>query len=102
VGSLAVYGEEDVTSTDSDSEPEHEPEASPGTLGLDLDGLADPISLASKDDSIQLYLNPESGKLIVLLDGLRYSIVCLDVTTIRAELTLPEFDLPASCRYGDR
>ena len=71
-------------------------EASPGTLGLDLDRLADPVSLASKDDLIQLYLDLESGKLIVLVDGLRYSIACLDATTIRAEPTLPEFDLPAT------
>jgi proliferating cell nuclear antigen len=71
-------------------------EASPGTLGLDLDTLADPVSLASKDDLIQLFLDPESGKLIVLVDGLRYSLACLDATTIRAEPTLPEFDLPAT------
>jgi len=71
-------------------------EASPGTLGLDLDRLADPVGLASKNDLIQLYLDPESGKLIVLVDGLRYSLACLDATTIRAEPTLPEFDLPAT------
>ena len=71
-------------------------EASPGTLGLDLDRLADPVSLASKDDLIQLYLDPKSGKLIVLVNGLRYSLACLDATTIRAEPTLPEFDLPAT------
>ena len=71
-------------------------EASPGTLGLDLDRLADPVGLASKNDLIQLYPDPESGKLIVLVDGLRYSLACLDATTIRAEPTLPEFDLPAT------
>lgn len=49
-------------------------EASPGTLGLDLDRLADPVSLASKDDLIQLYLDSESGKLIVLVGELRYSL----------------------------
>lgn len=71
-------------------------EASPGTLGLSLDRLADPVRLASKDDLVQLFLNPESGKLIVVVDGLRYSMACLDSRTIRTEPTLPEFDLPAT------
>jgi proliferating cell nuclear antigen len=71
-------------------------EASPGTLGLSLDRLADPVRLASKDDLVQLFLDPESGKLIVVVDGLRYSMACLDSRTIRAEPTLPEFDLPAA------
>ncbi|WP_152043575.1 DNA polymerase sliding clamp [Salinigranum salinum] len=69
-------------------------EASPGTLGLNLDRLADPVRLASKDDLVQLFLDPESGKLIVVVDGLRYSMACIDSKTIRAEPTLPEFDLP--------
>ena len=71
-------------------------EASPGTLGLDLSRLADPVGLATKDDLVQLLLDPESGKLIVVVDGLRYSMACLDSRTIRAEPTLPEFDLPAT------
>jgi len=71
-------------------------EASPGTLGLSLDRLADPIRLASKDDLVQLFLDPESGKLIVVVDGLRYSMACLDSRTLQMEPTLPEFDLPAA------
>ncbi len=71
-------------------------EASPGTLGLNLDRLADPVRLASKDDLVQLFLDPESGKLIVVVDGLRYSMACLDSRTLQAEPTLPEFDLPAT------
>jgi proliferating cell nuclear antigen len=71
-------------------------EASPGTLGLSLDRLADPVRLASKDDLVQLFLDPELGKLIVVVDGLRYSMACLDSRTIRTEPTLPEFDLPAT------
>ncbi len=71
-------------------------EASPGTLGLNLDRLADSVRLASKDDLVQLFLDPGSGKLIVVVDGLRYSMACLDSRTIRTEPTLPEFDLPAT------
>ncbi len=71
-------------------------EASPGTLGLSLDRLADPVRLASKDDLVQLFLDPESGKLIVVVDGLRFSMACLDSRTLQAEPTLPEFDLPAT------
>jgi len=75
-------------------------EASLGTLGLNLDRLADPVSLASKDDLVQLFHDPESGKLIVVVDGLRYSMACLDSRTIRTEPTLPEFDLPAAVTVG--
>ena len=71
-------------------------EASPGTLGLNLDRLAGPVRLASKDDLVQMFLGPESGKLIVMVDGLRYSMACIDSKTIRAEPTLPEFDLSAA------
>lgn len=71
-------------------------EASPGTLGLDLSRLADPVGLATTDDLVQLFLDPESRKLIVVVDGLQYSMACLDPATIRSEPTLPEFDLPAS------
>ena len=71
-------------------------EASPGTLVLSLDRLADPVRLASKDDLVQLFLDPGSGKLIVVVDGLRYSMACLDSRTLQAEPTLPEFDLPAT------
>ena len=71
-------------------------EASPGTLGLNLDRLADPVRLASKDDLVQLFLSPESGKLIIVVDGLRYSMAGLDSRALQAEPTLPEFDLPAA------
>lgn len=47
-------------------------EATPGTLGLNLDRLADPVHLATKNDLVQLFLDPESGMLMVVVDGLRY------------------------------
>jgi proliferating cell nuclear antigen len=43
-----------------------------------------------------LFLDPESRKLIVVVDGLQYSMACLDPATIRSEPTLPEFDLPTT------
>ncbi|AXG06313.1 hypothetical protein DU500_07640 [Haloplanus rubicundus] len=45
---------------------------------------------------MQLFLDLESGKLIVVVGGLRYSMACIDSKTIRAEPTLPEFDPTAA------
>ena len=69
-------------------------DAAPGTLGVNLDRLAEPVGLASKDDLVQLHLDPESKKLLVVVDDLQYSMACLDPASIRAEPDIPEFDLP--------
>jgi DNA polymerase sliding clamp subunit (PCNA homolog) len=71
-------------------------EATPGVIGVDLDRLWDPVSLANKDDLVQLHLDIESRKLVVAVTGLEFQMACLDPATIRSEPTLPELELPAS------
>ena len=70
-------------------------DATPGVIGVDLDRLWDPVSLANKGDLVQLHLDTESRKLVVAV-GLKFQMACLDPTTIRSEPTLPELELPAS------
>ena len=71
-------------------------DATPGVIGVDLDRLWDPVSLANKGDLVQLHLDIESRKLVVAVTGLEFQMACLDPATIRSEPTLPELELPAS------
>jgi proliferating cell nuclear antigen len=71
-------------------------EATPGVMGVDLDRLWDPVSLANKGDLVQFHLDTESRKLVVAVTGLEFQMACLDPATIRSEPTLPELELPAS------
>ncbi|TSD13548.1 DNA polymerase sliding clamp [Haloglomus irregulare] len=71
-------------------------DATPGVIGVDLDRLWDPVSLANKGDLVQLHLDTESRKLVVAVAGLKFQMACLDPATIRSEPTLPELELPAS------
>jgi len=71
-------------------------DATPGVIGVDLDRLWDPVSLANKGDLVQLHLDTESRKLGVAVTGLEFQMACLDPATIRSEPTLPELELPAS------
>jgi len=71
-------------------------DATPGVIGVDLDRLWDPVSLANKGDLVQLHLDTESRKLVVAVTGLEFQMACLDPATIRSEPTLPELELPAS------
>jgi proliferating cell nuclear antigen len=71
-------------------------EATPGVMGVDLDRLWDPVSLANKGDLVQLHLDTESRKLVVAVTGLEFQMACLDPATIQSEPTLPELELPAS------
>ena len=71
-------------------------DATPGVIGVDLDRLWDPVSLANKGDLVQLHLDTESRKLVVAVTGLEFQMACLDPATIRSEPTLPELGLPAS------
>ena len=71
-------------------------EAREGTIGVNLNRLWDAVNLSGKDDLVQLFLDPETRKLVVNVDELEFRIACLDPATIRAEPDLPDLDLPAS------
>jgi proliferating cell nuclear antigen len=71
-------------------------EAREGTIGVNLNRLWDAVNLSDKDALVQLFLDPETRKLVVNVDELEFRIACLDPAIIRAEPDLPDLELPAS------
>lgn len=70
-------------------------DASPGLLGVNLDRFSKVVKMANKTDLVQLWFDTSTFKLVVYIDGLEFTMACLDPQTIRSEPTLPELDLPA-------
>lgn len=70
-------------------------EATPGVLGLNLERLASIVKMAKKGDLIQISFDIETRKLLVVIDGVEFTIACLDPDTIRQEPELPELELNA-------
>lgn len=70
-------------------------DATPGVIGVDLDRLADAVGMANKGDLVQLSLDQRARKLVVYVDGVEFTMACLDPRTIRAEPEIPDLDLPA-------
>jgi hypothetical protein len=71
-------------------------DASPGLLGVNLDRFSNVVKMANKTDLVQLWFDTSTFKLVVYIDGLEFTMACLDPQTIRSEPTLPDLDLPAS------
>jgi len=70
-------------------------QADGGVLGVDLDKLANVVSMADKGDLVQLSLDPKTRKLHIQLGGLEYTLALIDPDSIRAEPDIPDLDLPA-------
>ena len=70
-------------------------QADGGVLGVDLSKLADVVSMADKDDLIQMALDPETRKLLIEFGGLEYTLALIDPDSIRQEPDIPDLDLPA-------
>lgn len=70
-------------------------DATPGVIGVDLDRFADAVGMANADDLVQLSLDQQTRKLLIHVDGLEFTMACIDPGSIRAEPEIPEFDLPA-------
>lgn len=68
--------------------------ATAGLLGVDLERLEDIVKMANADDLVQVALDQESGKLVIHIDELEFTMACLDPDTIRAEPDIPDLDLP--------
>lgn len=71
-------------------------EASEGTLGVDIERLEEVLKLADADDEVELELDPETRKLVIDLQGLEYTLACLDPATVRTVPEVPDLDLPAA------
>lgn len=70
-------------------------DATPGVIGVDLDRFADAVGMANKGDLVQLSLDQQTRKLVIHVDGLEFTMACLNPQTIRAEPEIPDLDLPA-------
>ena len=70
-------------------------DATPGVIGVDLDRFADAVGMANKGDPVQLSLDQQTRKLVIHVDGLEFTMACLNPKTIRAEPEIPDLDLPA-------
>ena len=70
-------------------------DATSGVLGVDLERFSTIIRLANSGDLVQVSLDLETRKLVVHIDGIEFTMACLDPQTIRAEPEIPDLDLPA-------
>ncbi len=69
-------------------------EADDELLGLNLTKFDDIIGMAKAGDVVLLELDPETGKLKIQIDGLRYTLSLIDPDSIHQEPNVPDLDLP--------
>ncbi|WP_424016293.1 DNA polymerase sliding clamp (plasmid) [Halorientalis pallida] len=70
-------------------------EATAGLLGVNLERLASIVKLANKGDLVQFAFDAESRKLQIHIDGVEFTMACIDPDSIRREPEMPEMELPA-------
>lgn len=63
---------------------------------VDLERLEDIVRMATVDDLVQVALDQQSGKHVIHIDDLEFTIACFDLDTIRAEPDIPDLNLPAT------
>lgn len=68
-------------------------DADGGVIGIDLDRLEDVLSMAKAADLVSLELDEETRKLEIVVDGLEYTLACIDPDSIRQEPDIPDLDL---------
>jgi proliferating cell nuclear antigen len=71
-------------------------DASEGVLGLNLERLEEVLKLAKKDDLVELSFDTNTFKLAIHIDGVEFTMACIDPDSIRSEPEIPDMDLPAS------
>jgi len=71
-------------------------DADGGLIGIDLDRFEDVLSMAESGDLVHLFLNEETRKLEIAIDGLEYTLACIDPESVRREPEIPDLDLPAT------
>jgi proliferating cell nuclear antigen len=92
-----------VAMVDLQADPElfHSFQASEGTLGIPLERLLSVLKMADSDSSlVEFHLDYETRKLLVVVDGVEYSMALLDPQSIRKEPDIPDFEPPASGELG--
>ncbi len=71
-------------------------EADDELLGLNLVRFQDITGMANKGDSIVMELDEETRKLLIRIDGLRYTLSLIDPDSIHQEPNVPDLDLPGN------
>jgi len=71
-------------------------DASECVLGLNLERLEEVLKLAKKDDLVELSFDTNTFKLAIHIDGVEFTMACIDPDSIRSEPEIPDMDLPAS------
>jgi proliferating cell nuclear antigen len=70
--------------------------ASEGILGLNLERLEEVLKLANKGDLVELSFDTNTFKLVIHIDGVEFTMACIDPDSIRKEPEIPDMDLPVS------
>ncbi|WP_082223415.1 DNA polymerase sliding clamp [Halosimplex carlsbadense] len=71
-------------------------DASEGLLGVNLERFEEVLKLAKKGDLVQMTFDTSTSKLVIHIDGVEFTMACIDPDSIRQEPQLPEMDLPIS------
>lgn len=71
-------------------------DATEGVLGVNLERLEEVLKLANKGDLVQFAFDTTTFKLGIHIDGVEFTMACIDPDSIRAEPDIPDMDLPAS------
>lgn len=69
-------------------------EADDELLGLNLVRFQDITGMANKGDTVVMELDEETRKLLIRIDGLRYTLSLIDPDSIHQEPNVPDLDLP--------
>lgn len=76
-------------------------DASEGVLGLNLERLEEVLKLAKKDDLVELSFDTNTFKLAIHIDGVEFTMACIDPDSIRKEPEIPDMDLPISLTLAE-
>jgi proliferating cell nuclear antigen len=70
--------------------------ASEGVLGINLERLDEVLKLANKGDLVEFSFNTNTFKIVIHIDGIEFTMACIDPDSIRREPEIPDMDLLAS------
>jgi len=71
-------------------------ESCEGVVGVNLERFESVLKLAKKDDIVQVSFDTSTYKLLIVIDGVEFTMACIDPDSIRQEPEIPEMELPIS------
>lgn len=66
-----------------------------GLIGVNVDKLADIVSMANAGDLVHFELNEETRKMDIAIGGLSYTMALIDPDAMREDPDIPDLELPA-------